>query len=87
MQNQVTDMILVGFHHFNSKDKSQIYYVVQVLYNEIDLSRGNNKGTMINIFVDDELYQKIAQLDIGTLLKVELKPNLSTGKLNYKVVM
>lgn len=87
MENSTQDMILVGYHHFNSKDKKQIYYVVQCLYNEDDRTRGNLKGTMINIFVEDEVYQKVCQLDIGTVLKVEVNPNLSTGKIYYKVVI
>lgn len=87
MENQSKDMILVGYHHFNSKDKKQIYYVVQCLYNEDDRTRGNLKGTMINIFVDDEVYKKVVQNDIGTILKVDVIPNLSTGKIYYKVVI
>ena len=72
MENSTQEMILVGYHHFNSKDKKQIYYVVQCLYNEDDRTRGNLKGTMINIFVEDEVYQKICKLEIGTVLKVEV---------------
>ncbi len=87
MENQVQEMILVGYHHFNSKDKKQIYYVVQCLYSEKDVSRGNLKGTMINIFTDDEVYKKVSDLDIGTLLKIEVRPNLNTGKIGYKVVI
>ena len=87
MENSTQEMVLVGYHHFNSKDKKQIYYVVQCLYNEDDRSRGNLKGTMINIFVEDEIYQKICQLDIGTTLKVNVKPNLSSGKIYYEVVI
>ena len=87
MENQVQEMILIGYHHFNSKDKKQIYYVVQCLYNEKDISRGNLKGTIINIFVDDETYKKVSALDIGTVLNIEVRPNLNTGKINYKVVI
>lgn len=87
MGNSTQEMILVGYHHFNSKDKKQIYYVVQCLYNEDDRTRGNLKGTMINIFVEDDVYQKVCQLDIGTVLKVEVNPSLSTGKIYYKVVI
>lgn len=87
MDRQTQNMILVGYHHFNSKDKTQIYYVVQCLYSENDLTRGNRKGTMINIFVDDDIYKKILEMDIGTVLKVEIIPNLNSGKLSYKVVL
>ena len=87
MENQVQEMTLIGYHHFNSKDKKQIYYVVQCLYSENDISRGNLKGTMINIFVEDEIYKKVSELDIGSVLKIEIRPNLNTGKINYKVVI
>ena len=87
MEKTTQEMILVGYHHFNSKDKKQIYYVVQCLYNENDLSRGNLRGTMINIFVEDEIYKKITELEIGTPLKIEVTPNVSSGKIYYRVVI
>jgi len=87
MGNSTQEMLLVGYHHFNSKDKKQIYYVVQCLYNVDDKSRGNYKGTMINIFVDDDTYQKVCQLELGTVLNIEVSPNLQTGKIYYKVVI
>lgn len=89
MENSTQEMILVGYHHFTSKDKKQIYFVVQCLYNEEDRTRGNLKGTMINIFVEEETYKKIIQdeLQIGSVLKVEVRPNLSTGKIYYRVVI
>lgn len=87
MQNQQINMVLVGHYHFSSKDKSHIYYVIQCLYVEDDISRGTKKGTMINIFTDDLTYQKVSKLDIGSALDIEVKPNLNTGKVNYKVVI
>ena len=87
MEKTTMEMILVGYHHFYSKDKKQIYYVVQCLYNEDDKTRANLKGTMINIFVEDDVYKKVIQNDIGTLLQVQVLPNLSTGKIYYKVVI
>ncbi len=87
MESSTQEMVLIGYYHFNSKDKKQIYYVVQLLHSEEDKIRCNLKGTMINVFVEDDVYQKIAQLDIGTLVKVEILPNLSTGKIYYRVVI
>ena len=87
MEKTTQEMILVGYHHFNSKDKKQIYYVVQCLYNENDLARGNFRGTMINIFVEDDVYQKVSDLEIGSTLKIEVIPNVSSGKIYYKVVI
>ncbi len=87
MENQVIDTVLVGFYHFSSKDKSNNYFVAQVLYNEVDLSKGNNKAFMLNVFVEKELYEQFPQSDIGTVLRVEIRPNLSTGKVSYKVVV
>lgn len=85
MEN-VIDMIFVGHNHFSSKDKDKIYYIIQVLYNTVDVSRNINKASLINIFVDDKEYQKLCQLDVGSPLKVEVKANLASGNLNYKIV-
>lgn len=87
MENSIQEMTLIGYHHFSSKDKSDIFYVVQVLYNSTDIERANNKATMINIFVTDEIYKKVCQMAIGQVLKVEMKPNFETGKIYYKVVL
>ena len=85
--NNTCEMIYVGHSHFSSKDKSKIYYVIQVLYNEEDLTRNTNKATLINIFVDDYIYNKVNKFNIGNVVKVEIKPNMSTGKISYKIVL
>ena len=82
----VQEMIFVGNNSFSSKAKDAIYYVVQVLYNEKDVSRGTNKATLINIFTDDKTYQKYVGQEVGSTLKVEVSPNMATGKINYKIV-
>ncbi len=82
----VQEMIFVGNNSFSSKAKDAIYYVVQVLYNEHDVSRGTNKATLINIFTDDKTYQKFVNMDVGSTVKVEVKPNMASGKINYKIV-
>ena len=87
MQNSVEEMVLIGYHHFSSKDKSQIFYVVQVLHNTTDIERSNNKATMINIFTTDDIYKKVCQMPVGQLLKIEMLPNLENGKIYYKVVL
>lgn len=87
MEKSIQEMVLVGYHHFSSKDKSEIFYVVQVLYNNTDIERANNKATMINIFTTDEIYKKVCQMSIGQVLKVEMSPNMETGKIYYKVVL
>lgn len=87
MEKSLQEMVLVGYHHFSSKDKSEIFYVVQVLYNNTDIERSNNKATMINIFTTGEIYKKVCQMSIGQVLKVEMSPNLETGKIYYKVVL
>lgn len=87
MDNIFEQMPLVGYFHFSSKDKTQIYYVLQFLHNESDKTRGTERGTIINAFVDEEIYKKIFGSDIGTVYKVEIKPNLNTGKINYRPVV
>lgn len=85
MEN-VIDMILVGNNKFSSKDKTTNYFVIQALYNEVDVSKQTNKATLINIFVTEELYNSFACADVGTVLKVQVIPNLGTGKVSYKIV-
>ena len=85
--NEVKELIFVGNMSFSSKAKDKIYYVVQVLHNEIDVTRGTNRATLVNIFTDDDTYKKFVGAEIGSTVKVEIKPNLSTGKINYKIIL
>ena len=87
MEKTIQEMTLIGYHHFSSKEKKELYYVVQVLYNSLDVERSNNKATMINIYTDDETYKKVCQMSIGQVLNVQMIPNLETGKIYYKVVL
>lgn len=87
MGKSVEEMTLIGYHHFSSKDKSQIFYVVQVLHNSTDVERSNNKATMINIFTTDDVYKKVCHMSVGEVLKIEMTPNLESGKIYYKVVL
>lgn len=83
MEIQVKQMTLVGYYHFNSKDKTKIFFVVQCLYSSVDLSNDNLRGTMINIFVDENVFNKVKSMDMGTSLDVQVSSNLETGKLYY----
>lgn len=87
MEKSIKDMVLLGYFHFSSKDKKEIFYIVQVLYNDFDAVHVNNKATMINIYITDEEYKKICQMTTGTVIKVEIIPNFETGKIYYKVVI
>lgn len=86
MENLI-EMTYVGHNHFSAKDKSKIYYVIQVLNNIEDLTRCTNVATLVNIFVSDDLYNKINKFDVGSMIKVNIKPNLSTGRINYEIVL
>lgn len=82
------EMALIGYFHFEGKEKKQIYYIVQVLHSDVDVSKSIKKGTLINIFVTDEDYKKIiSSYDIGSIVKVDVKPNFQTGKLSYRVIL
>ena len=86
MEN-VQDMTLVGFYHFSSKDKTKHYYVVQALTNEIDLSKSTNRASVVDVFVSEEIYNSIMNKEIGESIKVQMIPNLSTGKLSFKICL
>ena len=49
MEEQTQEMILVGYHHFYSKDKTKEFLVVQCLFNEDNRERNNFRGTMIKL--------------------------------------
>lgn len=87
MNSILEKMPLLGYYHFSSKDKTQSYYVVQVLHTEYDENKNIKKGILINIFVGEDLYNIIGQFDIGTALDIKVIPNLNTGKVNYDIII
>ena len=87
MENNVQEMTLVGFYHFASKDKTKHYYVVQALSNENDVSKGINKASVVDVFVSEEIYNSIMNREIGDVINVQVIPNLSTGKLSFKICL
>lgn len=86
MEN-VQEMSLVGFYHFSSKDKTKHYYVVQALSNQIEEGKAINKAFVVDVFVSEDIYNSIINKDIGEVIKVQITPNLSTGKLSYKICL
>lgn len=88
MENNVVEMTLVGYHHFKNKEKTEDYHVVQcAYYDSIDEQRAQVKCVIIPIFVDLSVFQKIANKKIGEIIKVQVNPNLTTGKIYYKVLV
>lgn len=81
------DMTLIGYYHFASKDKTKHYYVIQAMSNTNDISNGNFRANIVDIFVTGEMYNTIIQKEIGTVLSVQITPNLSTGKLSFKICL
>ena len=85
MEN-IVQMNLIGYHHFKNKEKTEDYHIVQCAYYEnIDEQRAQVKATIIPIFVDLKSFQEIANKKLGDVIDVEIKPNLTTGKIHYKV--
>lgn len=85
MEN-VVQMNLIGYHHFKNKEKTEDYHIVQCAYYEnIDEQRAQVKATIIPIFVDLKSFQEIANKKLGDTIDVEIRPNLTTGKIHYKV--
>lgn len=84
---QVQKMSFVGHYHFKSKNKQDMYYVVQCLHVDDDVSQGNKKGSLINVFVNNDIYEKVSALDVGFTLDVEVVPNLNTGKIFYNILI
>lgn len=85
MEN-IVQMNLIGYHHFKNKEKTEDYHIVQCAYYEnIDEQRAQVKATIIPIFVDLKSFQEIANKKLGDTIDVEIRPNLTTGKIHYKV--
>lgn len=81
------EMSLIGHYYFPSKDKTKHYYVVQALSSTRDVSAGNFKSHIVDVFVSEDIYNAILEKEIGTLLNVQITPNLSTGKLSFKICL
>lgn len=85
MEN-IVQMNLIGYHHFKNKEKTEDYHIVQcAYYKEMDEQRAQMKAVIIPIFVDLKSFQVIANKKLGDKIDVEIKPNLETGKIHYKV--
>ena len=85
MEN-IVSMNLIGYHHFKNKEKTEDYHIVQcAYYKEMDEQRAQMKAVIIPIFVDLKSFQVIANKKLGDKIDVEIKPNLETGKIHYKV--
>lgn len=83
----IQEMSLIGYYHFDSKDKTKHYYVVQALSSTNNVSEGNFKSNIVDVFVSEEIYNVILEKEIGTPLNVQMIPNLSTGKLSFKICL
>lgn len=86
MEN-VQEMTLVGFYHFASKDKTKHYFVVQALSNKIEEGKAINRASVVDVFVSEEMYNSIINREIGDVIKVQITPNLSTGKLSFRICL
>lgn len=76
------EMKLVGYYTFTSKDKKNLYYVLQFLNND------STKASLINVFVEKNVYERVTQdYEIGSLLYVECSINYDTNKVYYKVLL
>lgn len=84
MEN-VKEMALVGYHHFNAKDNSKHFYVAQCLWNDVDEKNNNNRATLINVFVTEEQYKYIINNNLS-VVKIAVNVNYATGKVYYSLV-
>lgn len=78
---------LIGYYHFSSKDKSQQYFIVQIMFTKAEPEKNNMRATVVGIFINEEIYKGILQKNIGDKIDVEIVPNLETGKISYKVLI
>lgn len=83
--NEVKEMTLVGFYNFSSKDKTKKYFIFQALFNVTDVSTNSIKSSIVNIFVNENIYEKVTSNDIGKTLNVNVQADLVSGKVFYSI--
>ena len=86
MVDNIEEFVLCGYYHFDSKDKTKHYYVVQLLANNKE-NETNNRATLIPVFVERKIFEEIILQDIGSLVKCNIKPNFATNKVSYKILL
>ena len=83
--DEVKQMTLVGFYNFSSKEETKRYFIVQVLFNEIDKSQNTIKSNIINIYTDENIYNSVINKEIGSTINVNIKADLLSGKVYYSI--
>lgn len=78
--------MLVGYHHFQSKDKTKTFYIVQCLIHS-SYEASNKKGILINVFVNQDEYAEVTAKELGEEVLLSVKPNFEKGTMNYKIVL
>ncbi len=87
MENNVVQMNLIGYHHFKNKEGTEEYHIVQCAYYKGEEARAQMKAIIVPVFVDLKTFQSIANMKIGSVINIEVIPNLETGKIRYKVMV
>lgn len=85
MEEMRQDFNLIGFQTFDSKDKTRKFYVAQCYTNQLSNDGLSNRAVVVNVFVTQEEYTQIMTMPIGSPIMVDVIPNLSSGKINYKI--
>lgn len=83
--SELKKMTLVGYYNFCSKDKTKKFFVVQVLFNEIDKSSNTVKSNIINIFTNEDIYNTTIKKQLGSSINVNIKTDLLLGKVYYSI--
>ena len=78
--------ILVGYHHFSSKDKTKTFYIAQCLIHST-YEPSNKQGVLVNVFLTQDDFAEVCAKEIGEEVLLSVKPNFEKGTINYKLVL
>ena len=78
--------MLVGYHHFSSKDKTKTFYIAQCLIHST-YEPNNKKGILVNVFISQEEFAEVAAKSIGDEVLLDVRPNYEKGTMNYKILL
>ena len=78
--------ILVGYIHFQSKDKTKTFYIAQCLIHST-YEPNNKQGVLVNVFLSQEEFAEVCAKDIGEEVLLSVRPNFEKGTINYKIVL
>ena len=78
--------MLVGYYHFQSKDKTKVFYIAQCLIHST-YEASNKKGVLVPVFVNQDEYAEVTAKELGEEVLLSVKPNFEKGTMHYSIIL